>query len=95
MILTIIIIIILIALMGICFHHMTNDKRWYEMLHTACFRYQTDCYMKGTYPVFEYVTFIKPMPFFGFHWRHMVPKAYYVLLKPYMEELENDPRYRK
>ena len=92
-IIEIIFIIILIPVIIIAYIHMKNDRKWYDMLHTAAFRYQTDCYMKGTYPVFEYVTFIKPMPFFGFHWKHMIPKEYYKLLEPYMEELKDDPRY--
>lgn len=91
-IIEIILIIILLPILVMAYIRMKNERKWYDMLHTAAFRYQTDCYMNGTYPVFEYVDFIQT-PFWGFSWKHLIPKEYVTLLEPYMEELKNDPRF--
>lgn len=69
------------------------DVKYYEMLVSAIFRYRTQCYLENIEPGFD-LDVISELPIWRFHWKYMIPEDYYEILKPFMDDLKDDDRFK-
>lgn len=91
----IITLICTIALVICCICYMISMRleiKYHEMLVSAVFRYRTQCYITGIEPGFD-IDIIGRLPWWSLHWKHMIPKEYYYLVKSYMDDLKDDDRF--
>lgn len=89
---TLLCIVVAAAIFLLLEAHNSYEAILKQMLVTAIFRYRTDCYMKGYEPAFD-LDVIQKQPWWALSYKHMLPLECYTIIKPYMEELKNDPRF--